>query len=315
MGCQCTQGAEVPSLPKRQKHWNSVCKKGLSTALHSYRASPWYLQELKILEDWPCAQESTYTKAERWQSFLQLSPESLYLAYKFEKSEEEHLCNLFDLLTSDFNDFKHPIAVLISAFVSEYTRDFAVPCETALQAQNNSQAAQLLLESSTVVLKYCSVLTTATIELYSTISLVLQQRKGDLEGLVMQRVLCTGLAQRLEALAEVVWQSSIKKLQAAADRKEELRRQVPASVSDFVLSEITAQFQYIANTANFHFRRQALANIQTQLPVDSAPLISLCILRAAAPHLPAQLHLSKLLLTDAPEVLDASLSAVDWLTL
>lgn len=315
MGCYSSPGVEVKSLPKQQKAWNRVCKNGLTAAFHSYKASAWYLLQLRILDESPFEQGSTYTKAERWQNFLKFNPKSPYLAYKAEKSEEESLCNLFDLLTLDFNDSKHPLSVLISAFVTEYTRDFFTSSETAVQTHNSSMAAQLLLETTTVVLKYCSVLTASTLEFYSAVALVLQQKQGDLEGLMMQRVLGTGLAQRLEALAEEVWQPSIEKLKAAAGQKEELRRQIPASVTDFDLSEITALFQYITRTDNFHFRRQALANIQTRVMICSAPVLSLCMLCAAAPQLSAQLHLSKLLLTDVPEILDASLAAIDWLTL
>lgn len=316
MGCSPSQGDKaVPQASRREKSWKNTCRQGLITAFYSYRTAAWYLQAMQILEKQLYAQENTYTKAEKWENFLHFSLQSPYLSYSSEKSEEEGqtgLRNLFDMLNSDFNDPKHPISVLISAFVDHYSQETSV-------LSSKSQAAQLL-EISTMVLKFCSVLGSTVIELYSTVALVLQGKRADLDGLVMERMLRTGLGRRMEALAEAVWQNSVDRMQATAqqlERIEELRKTVSASISDFTISEITSQFKFIAQTGNFHFRRQAFSNISEKLRgfEDTRALLCLCMLRAAAPALPAQLQLTKLLLAEAPDVLDMCLAAIDWLTL
>ena len=316
MGCSLSQGGKAePQTTSREKSWKNTCKQGLIAAFYSYRTTAWYIQTMQILEKQLYTQENTYTNAEKWASFLHFSMSSPYLTYKSEKSEEEgetSLRNLFDMLNSDFNDPRHPISVLITAFVDLYSQEISVQ-------SSKSQAAQLL-EISTIVLKFCSVLSSTVIELYSTVALVLQIKRADLDGLVMERVVRTGLGRRMEALAEVVWKNSVESMMAIAqqgERIEELRRALPTSIFDFTISEITSQFQYIAQTGNFHFRRQALASISDKLRgfEDTRNLLCLCMLRAAAPALPAQLQVTKLLLAEAPDVLDMCLAAIDCLTL
>lgn len=315
MGCGPSQSGKTDmKSTSREKSWKNTYKQGLIAAFYSYRTTAWYLQAMQILEKQLYTQENLYTNAEKWANFLNFSLQSPYLTYKSEKSEEEsqtNLQNLFDLLNSDFNDPEHPISVLISAFVDLYSQEISVlSCK--------SQAAQLL-EISTVILKYCLVLSSTVIELYSTIALVLQGKRMDLDGLVMERVVRTGLGRRMEELAEVIWGNSVERVEEIRQNGEkiaELRRTLPVSIPDFTITEITTQFHHIAHTENCHFRRQALTRIAEKLQgfEGHREVLALCVLRTAAPVLPAQLQLTKLLLAEAPDVLDTCLAAIDWLT-
>lgn len=321
MGTHCSKGnGGVEYAPKRQKSWNNSCKKGLIATFHSYRTTEWYLECMKTLTDWPYNQESAYVKAERWEHFLQFSTESPCLQYLPDQEEEDEITNLFRKLATDLQDPKHPISAVISVFMALFSQEIDKGIAVSRFKTNPVAAEKLLWEISTVIFKLLSVLDSATVELYSIISLILQRKLLDLNGLLLENIMKKDLNRQIHSLAEIIWQEKQEKyrlLTLREDLRLTLRSEIPGFVSELTLTEVTNQLNSLIICENLHFRRIPLRIISEkllQVPSECRKtLLALCILRTESVNLVCEFQLTHLFVNEAPEALEAVLTALDWL--
>ena len=312
--------ADLPPRPTRS--WGKIFRKHLASSLKQHEDDLWYLETWRIAGTWPAEQDLAYVKADRWADFLQLSPLSPYLKYQVgEKSESQtNLRNLFDMLNADFLDQKNPIAALISGFLTMFMKQYAA----SLAQDTDAEAAYGdLVKVSTLVLKFVVVLVTTASAFYTNVAIILQQRRQDLEGLLLALIVRADLYRLVTSLALCVQAkaiSSLAEVLACPPLPDSLgieKKSITPSM-DRALLEMKNLLGAFITTENLHSRRGICLSLWECLlkwPEDRRPAAAaLAVIQTGMETLPGHLYLSRLLLTDSPEGLETFMQAVTSVT-
>lgn len=323
MGTYCVRGSGATDLqPRLARSWSKIFRKHLASSLKQHEEDLWYLETWRIADSWPAEQDAAYVKAERWADFLLLSPLSPYLKYQVgEKNESQtNLRNLFDMLNADFLDQKNPIAALISGFLTMFMKQYAA---SLAQVRDAEVAYGHLVSISTVILKFVGVLATTATAFYTNVALILQQRRQDLEGLLLALIVRSDVFRLVTGLAVAVQTKAIFSLAevlASPPSSDSLgiEKKDTTSSMDRALFEMKNLLSTLIATENLHSRRGIFLSLWECLlkwPEEKRLAVAaLAVIQTGIETLPGHLYLSRLLLTDSPEGLETFIQAVTSVT-
>ena len=323
MGTYCVRGSGAADLqPRPIRSWSKIFRKHLVGSLKQHEEDLWYIETLRIAGTWPAAQDSAYFKADRWTDFLVLNTTSPYLRYQVgEKNESQmNLRNLFDMLNADFLDQKNPIAALISGFLTMFMKQYAASLAEVTEVE---RAYDGLVTVCAVILKFVGVMATTTTAFYSNIGIVLQQRRQDLEGLLLALIIKADLFRLVIGLATTVQAKAISSLAQTLSSPPTsdslgIDKKSITPAMDRSLIDMKAMLNALIATENLHSRRCILISLEGSLlkwPEEMRlGAAAFAVIQTGAETLPGHLYLSRLLLTDSPEALETFMQAVTSIT-